>query len=90
MAHRHPIEELKHCEYLTLNEAARVFGRSAEYFRKHWLAGAFDGYTESTKRGSMTLEVVYLKTESVRAHFDSRCAERAPTLKEYLQQRGLA
>lgn len=73
--HRVPIDELKHREYWTPQEAARVLGRGRDFW-----AAAFDdpdtvvtGYTENTNRRGPTR---YLLAETCRAHLESLRADK--------------
>jgi len=62
--HKVPIEELKHREYLTANQASLVFGRGPSYWRRCFDWKLVEGYQEGRNR--------YLKTESIRAYLDGK------------------
>lgn len=92
---RYSTEDLKHREYLTPNEAARVFGRTDDFYRGLYREKRIAGYTHTVHRATLSMSMLYLKTESIRAYFDSLCAPvvehpaKPPRMIEILRKRGL-
>ena len=93
--HRHTVEDLKHREYLTPNEAARVFGRTDDFYRGLYRESRITGYGHTTHRGSMSLTILYLNTESIRAYLASLCKPvvdrpaKLPRMSELLRAEGI-